>query len=57
MKKETKKKLIIGGIIIGAVGAYFVLRAWKNLQPYIETTFEDFDFDEPAESPVRGSRA
>ena len=57
MKKETKKKLIVGGIIIGVVSAYFVWRAWKNLQPYIETAFEDIDFDEPAESPVFGSRA
>jgi isochorismate hydrolase len=56
MKKETKKKLIIGGIIAGAIGAFFAIRAWKNLQPYIETAFEDFNFDEPSDSIKHDSR-
>jgi hypothetical protein len=57
MKKVTKKKLIIGGIIVGAIGAFFVVRAWKNLKPYIDAALEDFEFDTPADETTHDGRA
>ena len=57
MKKETKRKLIVGGIILGAIGAFFAIRAWKNLKPYIEVALDDLEFDTPADTPMHDGRA
>jgi hypothetical protein len=57
MKKETKRKLIVGGIILGVIGAFFAIRAWKNLKPYIEVALDDLEFDTPADTPMHDGRA